>query len=83
VERGAAVLIVVSSGPASQDGRNGDEDAALTSTPETLPATMQPSKMGKRDPKSLAAALTKGDSVSGTRPGKAVAYSSSGQALAN
>ncbi len=44
VERGTAALIAISSGPASQDGRNGDEDAALTSTPETPPATMQPSR---------------------------------------
>lgn len=83
VERGTAVLIVVSSGPASEEGRNGNEDAALTSTLATPPAPTQPSNTGKRDPKSLTAALAKDASVSERRFGGAAAYSSSGRAIAD
>ena len=83
VERGTPVLILVSSGPASQDTGTGDEDAAPTPAPEATPAPRQPSKTGKRDPKALTATFAKGEPVSAMRPGKVAASSSSAQALAN
>src|SRR5215207_8302200 len=61
VERGTAVAIMVSSGPASQAGSNGGEDA-VPAVEETIAPT-QPPKTKKRDQKPLTAVFAKAESA--------------------
>ena len=61
VERGTAVAIMVSSGPASQAGSNGGEDAVPAVEETTAPT--QPPKTKKRDQKPPTAAFAKAESA--------------------
>ena len=61
VERGTAVAIMVSSGPASQAGNNGGEDAVPAVEETTAPT--QPPKTKKRDQKPPTAAFAKAESA--------------------
>ena len=61
VERGTAVTILLSSGPASQEDSNGGEDEAKATTEEETTVTTQSSKTRKRNQKPSTAVLVKAE----------------------
>jgi eukaryotic-like serine/threonine-protein kinase len=61
VERGTAITILLSSGPASQEDSNGGEDEAKVTMEEETPVTTRSSKTRKRNQKPATAVFVKAE----------------------